>query len=384
MEKSRYDFILDLIENKKLNPSQKERVLVLSAQEIKKEGEFLKDRLRKLEDGDRKDAVLIKRIEEIENRLNKLKGVQNTPVKPIREHEDVPKPNPKHVADFMSLFNKRDGLKYLTHDYDENSDFDIDKFLISANNVFKEKTKKLNIPQSLWRIVKEYAFDSKQTEWTSISEDYKKPIQLKIGWATKKLRDWSKQNNLHPIHNEEYKKIINDFKRITRIESPNLEKIINTTLDSVFKLEKDSFKIEKIALSKADFYSHVEFLKTAFKTIFEEIKIRSDSPDKKKISIKYERSASEDGYYLRKILITHHQSFPPAKELKLILDEWQEKGNMGKIKEKLTGYCHWSVETIIEDDPIRVNILREKEISEYEQIEYNPEGFTHILTFYYK
>jgi hypothetical protein len=285
----------------------------------------------------------------------------------------------------MSLFNQRDGLKYLTHDYDENSEFNIDKFLISANEVFKEKTKKdkLNIPQSLWRIVKRFAFDSKQTEWTSISEDYKKPMPITIGWATKELRDWSKQNQLHPIRNEDYKKIINDFKRITRIESPNLNTLIDATLESTFEKEIENFDIKKIDLSKADFYSHVGFLKTAFETIFEEIKRRSDSPQKKKITIKYERSISDDGYYLRKIVITHHKS-APNKELEVLLKEWQEKGSMGKIKEKLRGYCHWSVETMIEGAPTRVDILRENKAIEYGHIKCDPDGFKHILTFYYK
>ena len=126
--------------------------------------------------------------------------------------------------------------------------------------------------------------------------------------------------------------------------------------------------------------------KTIF-SIFEEIKKRSDFSDKREVTIKYERSISDEGYYLRKIVITHHNSFP-NKELGLCLKEWQEKGNMGKIKEKLRGYCHWSVETIIEETPTKVNILKEKETKEYEIInckkEDAPEGFTHILTFYYK
>lgn len=365
--KDKYDFILQLLNKSKLTPKQKERILMLSTEEIKKEkvgGKKLEQRVKRIE-----EALLTSKKDNIKS----LKGV-------FRKDEITA--NPKDVADFMSLFNKRDGLKYLTHDYDENNEFDIDKFLISANRVFNEKTKELNIPPSLWRIVKQFAFDSKQTEWTSISENFNNTIPLTIGWATKELRKWSKQHHLHPIRNEEYRKIINHFKRITRIESPNLEKLIDNILDSVFKKDINNYDIEKTDLSKADFYSHVFFLKTAFETIFEEIKKRSDSPRKKKISIKYERSSTDD-YYLRKIIITHHNSFP-TNELKLILQEWKEKGNIGKIYEKLNGYCHWSVETLIENTPTRVNILRDKETSEHEYIKDEPEGFTHILTFYYK
>lgn len=368
MAKNKFDFIVELLENKSLNHTQKGRVYKLIAKEIK--------------EVEPKNSEILRRIEEIENRLSKLQE-EKIPKMSAVDSKKFPVPNPKHVADFMSLFNQRDGLKYLTHDFDEDSNFDIDNFLISAESIFIETTKRLKIPPSLWRIVKQFAFDSKQTEWTSISEDYKKPVQIKIGWATKELRDWSKQNNLHPIRNEAYKKIINDFKRITRVESPSLEKLISTTLEKTFGEELDDFEIERNDLSKADFYTHVEFLKTAFETIFEEIKEYSITPEKKKISIKYERTFSNEGYYLRQVVITHHNS-SPTKELKLLLKEWQEKGNMGKIKEKLNGYCHWSVETLIEDTPTKVNILREKDTPEYEIIEPNPDGFTHILTFYYK
>ncbi len=336
------------------------------------------------------NSTIVKTItkEEIEKRLEKVMDPElgleyKNPKKKNNPTSKNISANPKHVAEFMALFNHREGLKYLTHDYDENKDFEIDKFIISANQVFKEKTKILNIPPSLWRIVKQFAFDSKQTEWTSISEDYKKSVPISIGWATKELRDWSKKNRLHPIRNKEYNKIIDDFKRITRIEYSNFEKLIEITLDGVFKKDIENFDIQKTDLAKADFYSHVGFLKIALETIFEEIKKRSDSPNKKRISLKYERSISDEGYYLRKISITHHNSFA-NKELKLILKEWQEKGNMGKIKEKLKGYCHWSVETLIEGNPVRVNILRDEETYEYENIEQTPNGFRHIITFYYK
>src|SRR5690606_7341388 len=170
---------------------------------------------------------------------------------------------------------------------------------------------------------------------------------------------------------------------ITRVEPHNLAALIDATLDTTFEKEIDNFEVRKIDLSRADFYSHVGFLKNAIETIFEEIKNYSDSPHKKEITIKYERSISDDGYYLRKIIITHHNSFP-IKEKGLLLKEWNEKGNMGNIKEKLRGYCHWSIETIIENIPTRVNILRENKAVECEKVEFKPDGFTHVLTFYYK
>ena len=412
---NKFEFISHVLENQKMNSLQKERFLKLASKEIgivKPSNEELWIEIEKIktqltiQDKSKDVDTSLNpvgndvRIEELDNYkkidvkaldeqrtmdgVNKLKEKQIIPARVLKK---IPEPNPKHVADFMSLFNQRKGLKYLTHDYDENSGFNIDEFLISAHKVFEKETKKLNIPQSLWRIVKQFAFDSKQTEWTSISKDYKASISLNIGWATEELRDWSKKNNLHPIRNEEYKKIINDFKRITRFESSDFQKLIEATLEKKEINKSEGFDIKKINLSKADFYSHVGFLKTAFETIFEEIKKHSGSENKKEITIKYERSISDDGYYVRKIIITHHNSFP-EKELDLYLKEWQEKGNMGKIIQNLRGYCHWSVVTMIENAPTKVNILRDELTPEYKIIkcetEELPKGFTHLLTFFYK
>lgn len=406
---NKYTFIQNLLENEKFNLSQKERFLKLVSKELEKSSEVNNQILEEI-----KNNVQLKKNAEVSNLnlreiINEVASIKRNELHQRKINEKIEKnlsqlnnssitnksenkitnlePNPKHVADFMTLFNQRKGLKYLTHDYDEDSEFNLDKFLISAHKVFVQETQKLNIPQSLWRIVQKFAFDSKQSAWTSISEDYQKDIPIKIGWATPGLRNWSKQNNLHPKRHEEFNRIINAFKRITRIERSNLDNLIDATLENVLGNEIENYKITKTALLKADFYSHVRFLKDAFKIIFEEIKKRSDFSDKREVTIKYERSISDEGYYLRKIVITHHNSFP-NKELGLCLKEWQEKGNMGKIKEKLRGYCHWSVKTMIDGKPTKVNILKEKETPKYEI--FNSEktvaqdGFTHVLTFYYK
>lgn len=364
MNSKESQFLIDFISNKYLNPAERKRAIELAFKEL---GE---------------NSISISEKKELRSYLMKRAG-SSEEAEEKHSKEAIIQPNPKDVAEFMSLFNKREGLKYLTHDFDESGDFNIDEFLISAKKVFDENTTKLNIPNSLFIIVQRYAFASEQTEWSSISEDFNKTFKVNIGWASKELRDWSIQNRLHPIRNEKYRKVINDFRRITRIEPPNLEKLVDSALIGALGELKSAFKINKIALPKADFYSHVRDLKIAFEDIFKEIKKRSDSKEKKEISIEYQRAVSDDGFYLRKILITHHNSYP-SKELKLILSEWKEKGSMGKIEAKLKGFCHWSVETSIDNSPTRINILSEEGTEEHEMIENDPGGFKHILTFYYK
>lgn len=378
MNKLKVDFISDLLAHKNISVAEKERLFGLTKDEIQKIGND--DSLKEI----------IERIERLEKeqvtQIDAAPSPANTELLEKSTKKISPLANPKDVATFMSLFNQRDGLKYLTHDYDEDGDFGIEEFLLSRKKVFNEITYGgINIPTSLWEIVNHFAF-LVNPKWSSISTDYKVPVNnITMGWSSKELIDWSKQTKLHPIRNEKYKKVINDFRRITRIESPNLETLVENTIDKVFSDKKNDFNIETTNLSKADFYTHVGRLKDALETVFEEIKKRTDDEKKKKIRIEYQRE-TEDDYFVRKILITHYNSFPP-KELAVLLGEWRNlnKGSMGKIGKNMQGYCHWSVVTQIEGNPLKVNILKEKDTPDHERVDPSEAvGFTHIFTFYYK
>ncbi len=372
MNKTKLNFIADLLAQKNISASVKERLLLLVKKELKLMSE--------------KDDTQIKKIlERIEKLENPQKDIESTHLSNKQEKPSV-LANPKDVASFMALFNQRDGFKYFTHDYDEVGDFEINDFLFSRYQLFKEVTsKKVKIPRDLWAIMNQFAFESKHPVWKTISQDYKSSIPVKVGWSSKELVAWSVQNKLHPIRNEKYKDMINDFRRITRIESPNLDTLIKNTMEKVFSNERNSFEIDLKNLSKADFYTHVSSLKTALETVFEEIKKRADEITKRKIKVEYQRE-TEDDFFVRKILITHYNSFP-TKELPVLLKEWtaSEKGSMGKIAENMQGYCYWSVITRIEGIPTKVNILKNDDMPNDERVtDLESVGFTHIFTFYYK
>ena len=72
MAKDKYDFIQELLENKKLQPTQKERVLLLAKEEIKKDGALGKE----LEER-------VKKLEEMMNNSND--DLPSTTLKPIEE-----------------------------------------------------------------------------------------------------------------------------------------------------------------------------------------------------------------------------------------------------------------------------------------------------------
>lgn len=306
---------------------------------------------------------LQKKIEELQFRKLLMRGLEG---------------NPKDVADFMSLFNQRDGLKYLTHDIDENGDFDLANILSNIKQVLKSSFEEMEIPLTLKKLINEFAIAT-EPKWTSFDNQYNEQV-ISSGWSLPQWEEDANNSKIHPIRTSDKMDVIRSFKRTTRVESPYLETIV----DKIFN--DADFEIDTKDLSKADFYTHVGEFMAALNTIFEEIKKRGDSDDKKNVSVEYQRGISED-YFVRKIVITHHNSFPNRNDKDALTKEWLSlnKGNMGKIAEHLQGYCHWSVETNIDDSPVRVNILREEGVEPIEDITGTEvKGFSHILTFYYQ
>lgn len=280
--------------------------------------------------------------------------------------------NPKNVADFMSLFDDPKGLKYLTHDFDESDQvFHIDEFLKLANDVFSQNTRNRSIPKSLWAIVNEFAF-SKTPSWNKGCTD---------GWSTEERILWSRKEKKHLKRNTSFSKTIESFRKLTRIEAPELKYILTNIIEEKLGDRYSDFKIRLIDCEKADFYTHVNYFKEAVKLILDGCYKRVSVSDE--ISVIYERSYDEK-YRKRIIKITHVNSFPVKPLEEFLLDLQKGKGELADVQNKLQGYCDWSVESIFDGVPITVNIL-----NEFQEIKTNhlidaPIGFSHILTFYQK
>ena len=128
--KSKGDFIIDLLNSKKLSNLEKDRVLNLTAKEYEKneiELENISKLILNLEHRTQSQHNLLKKeyeslislwkkhIEKSDKKINQLheivsKVVQkvkksNITLSELEQNEFWKKPNPKHVADFMSLFN---------------------------------------------------------------------------------------------------------------------------------------------------------------------------------------------------------------------------------------------------------------------------------------
>jgi len=362
MNQSRAEFILDLISDKRLTTFQKEKIISLAILEIQKVHEL--------------ETTLINDVETIKKIiLSELihKASVTKVEKPLTKVKK--QPSPKDVALFMSLFNDPIGLKYLTHDFDESEKlFEIESFLEKSKRIFMDFAyTKVNIPQSLYQIVNQFAF-IKEPNWGN---------GIKEGWSSPHWIDWSKKEHKHLKRNPDFAKIIEAFRRLTRVEAPELKSIILGVLEEKLNDKFASFDIEIVDCEKADFYTNVVFFKQALKFILDGVYKRSEIS--KNLTIKYIREPSDD-YLLRIISINHIGSYPsrPIDEIKSEIESG--KGDLYEVREKLNGYCYWSIETRWNNLPMRLNILNDQNEIFYENLpdNFDVQGFNHILTFYYK
>ena len=279
--------------------------------------------------------------------------------------------NPKSTADFMSLFEKRDVLKYLTHNYD-NSTMTLETMLTQAKTVFKEQAKAISIPKQLWALINNFLNGG---EWV----DYK-DVKCHDGYSTQSWLDWSANNeNIHPITDiGGMEDIIQRFKHTIRFYPPYLQSMVN---EITKPFEKKSFKFESKYLEKADFYTHVSYIKWRMVEIIKDL---ADHSDNKEINIEYLPGIDGD-YHTRKIKITQKGSYS-AKGIDEVIQRFNSgAGSFAENADKLRGYCHWSVESLWDGKPYRWNILSDTSTEIKEEIdEKSVAGFAHILTFYFR
>ncbi len=326
-----------------------------------------------------KDSLSENRIIE---EINELKGLLTPKIKEIdkmREQENkekalISKHRPKDTAELMSLFSMRNGFKWLVHDYDEvDGNFQIRTYLETCQTLFLDFTKSHYIPKSLYSIINQFSFAEKPL-WGN---------RIEIGWSHPKWIDWCEKTKLHPMQNPDFYAIIQKFRELTRIEPPNLEPVIKEEFSKACKMTGKNMELELIDCHKADIYTFSKFFKDALNLIFEGIAKRSDISNQCKVH--YIRRASGD--YKEKIIrICHTRSFL-AKPIDELIDQLSNsmKGDFHSIREKLRGYCDWSIETKYEGDGVKLNILSDQDgVEIIPDEEAGKDGFTHILTFYGK
>ena len=285
------------------------------------------------------------------------------------------KPAPKDTASFLSLFNDPNGFKFLTHDYDPDSNMNYDKLMAQIRKQFKEATTRYIIPKSLYALMSAFIYggigkDGNVRTWMDCDGKFHKE-----NYTSKKWIEWSSNNpNVHLLSNEEIAKEILKFRSSIRLVKPILCDIISRQ-----ETKHSNLVIQTNGLEKADFYTYVWALENGIKRILDDMARYADKTPKVKIA--FERSFSDD-FSKRIIKITQLDSI--SSSIDDVLQKFKTGGGaFNEIKNVFYGYCNWSVESKWDGKPKRWNILKDADVDEIEDMENtNVPGFTHILTYF--
>ena len=274
-----------------------------------------------------------------------------------------------YTANFLSKFNKVEGLKYLTHDFDSDTNMTVADLREHTFSILEEAKGK--IPDSLYVLISAYI--SGKTWKNAFGENNTFSI------CDKKLIKWSKENNnAHPITNPDFEREILKFKRAIRIVPPLLQTIVDKICD------KYELHVTTKKLDRADFYTNTYILSNVLDRILQMIKRRNENTDYQRyVELSYQREIINDVVY-KKIIILQKDSLPENtfEDVSTRMNNNTEAGDLGAIRKILNGYCYWSIETKWDDSPLRWNILRDDNSPETEPIEDTlAVGFRHILTF---
>jgi len=278
---------------------------------------------------------------------------------------------PKETATFLSLFNRREGFKYLTHNYDNS--MKLTDMLKQVKDVYEEGKRGKNLPLSLKALLHNFInggewFDA---EGKKCADGYGNP-----DWIS-----WSVNNEgRHPITNlGGMENTIQRFRHTVRVVAPDLEDYIKKIAERFPSL---SFTLKK--LDKADFYTNVFVLNSRLVEIVKDISDH-ESQGHHDIQVEYTFDISEDFFTIHSIRISHLDSYSP-KSIEDVLRKYESTGGFFyENAEKLKGYCNWSVVSLWDGKPFRWNILDDTGRDKIETVETSSViGFTHILTYYQK
>lgn len=283
------------------------------------------------------------------------------------------KHNPGITAEFLSLFGSPNGLKFLTHDFDPDSDMSMTIVVNQAHAIISSPKYNYKLPKSLYALI--INFLSGEKPWYD-HNNTPHTVNLESG----KLKIWIDSNpTLHPITSPQYGQDIQDFRNTVRISKPNLTSLIKSFIRKTTSLQNLQIKTEK--LDTADFYTNVNrLINFIIGKVLLDIAQRNPNAD---VLISYDRSSWNE-YRLCKIIITHVGS--EANPFDDVRNKCMTGGGaLFELAQICQGYCDWTIEANFEGDCKKWRILSAQNFPEIETIGSDKvNGFTHIFTFYKK
>ncbi len=358
--------ILDYSIKKKVDDNTKERLINLIGKEIENTGKFGNE--------------IIKRLEKIEGMIA---------TKPTKDEKKVsPKilPRPKDTKAFLTLFNNSEGLKYLTHKFNEGKREHEEFIKLCKEEFEKGKNDYPYVRESILRRIEEFAF-SENPKWYLRKGNEK--IFPEKGWCEPSFVEWYKKDaNIHPgldaMWNSE---MIDPFKESIEVRAGNLSSIIEEAINLGLGVSKNNFTIEiSPNINTAEFYTDVDLFKLALFNIFSTIKEKSEKNFCFEISVDYINETLKSGEF-KMIIITHINS----EASKNSQDPAFAKGDIDSIKNNLFKLCNYEIQAKFPDG-FKRRIFITDNYSDYKKyVEANKsidideneiKGFSHILKFY--
>lgn len=275
----------------------------------------------------------------------------------------------KNNADFLYLFSEADGFKFLTHDFPLPEDSDFLKYLANCRSLL------LNydgiIEESLYELIFGFLYGP---TWIDLQG-----MEHVFYCSSKECIEWSVSHpHLHPKSNEAFKLEFEKFRKSIRFYQMDLQKYIETICNDKFPMFNFSFQ----DLRRGNLYINVRRLGMILEAILQTMK-DSRFCMNKNIVISYERCEPCGKYLIARLIIEQKGSVSDGVLARNVEERVRYGGgDLGTIKGMVKDSCYWSVESLWQDGPARINLVSQS--TDIPCIELLPKdsisGFRHILT----
>lgn len=275
MTKDKYDFIQDVLNNKRLNEVQRERIFKLTTDEIKRDKTLnlvLEERVLRLENSiglnselvlpdnlDSKNSKIELNLDEIE--FNSDEAEEFIEINDISINPSLPKTyyNPKYLYNYLLTFNQDPILKSTCHLVDSNElekineycktdNYDFEIHLVKINEAFN-KINKIFAPPFIKPLIRGYLtgknFDGVEIHGWSENK-------IIWNWSHQSISIWAKENSGIPPNpdvglSEKYENMGFEFEKPLKLKNEHLQTMGDLVIyfKKMFHIREDNslFKI---------------------------------------------------------------------------------------------------------------------------------------------
>lgn len=410
MTKNKYEFIKELLENKKIAPNQQGRILELAAKELHIDGN-LEERVQEIEKIIFKDIanpdydlIIDSDSQEFENKVVQRKSEPET-------QKSVKYIEPSSLYEFLFEYNQNKVLKSTCHDIDSDEIIVINEYC---------NTEQYDFQKHLEEIIKEYENHEKKIAPYAVKalirgylmgKDYRgneltkgwSADNIKINWSHPNIISWAEKNPGHPPNPSEglveqnenvgyeferfvskvsdcpvqnFRELVIHFKHLFHLRNDNsLREIIERKNRVENWNETIDFDINDTDFPKnIEHFTDVDKLVQAYKKIIQLIIEQHSETSKPIVKLTFFEKDSAVNFSI------HHLNSTYNKTIQNTIDRGIGKTYFGLIKSQLNGMCNFYLTADFgKGNCARINLWNGKD-RKSQKIE-DFKGVEHILEF---